>query len=384
MVFRCPLLVLVMFGCASGGEPAARFAVSMDTVDGMVRVSNAGEPERRHARKIFAVGSVENEVQFGRIMSIAADADGLVYVADGMESRVLVFDSGGAPVTTFGRQGEGPGEFRDLYSVALLGDTLVTLDPRAARLGLFDKRGEWLGLWRHQPLSGNVRLEGVADDEVYNPIVIPRNQTIDRAYILLTHAGPTDTVVLPQRDDRGAESALTCIGADGGIHFYANPFAGRELIRAVPGGRLLQMWTAEYRLALLNGELDTLRLVERVTDPRPLPDAAWNGYMEEFREWFDGIPSPRCEGRSEPKRPTSYPAAREVVLDPTGRIWVETYVDDGFAFDVFDLDGRLLATIPAPERDESVRPFVRGNRFYLVATDDLGVQRLEAYRAIQH
>ncbi len=374
------LLALALSGCASEGDRAVILNVSTDTVAGVVHVSNAGVPERWIARPIFTVGSVEGDVQFGRIMSITADADGFVYVADGMESRVLVFDSSGTPTTAFGRQGEGPGEFRDLYSVALLGDTLVTLDPRAARLGLFDRGGTWLGMWRHQPLSGNVRLEGVAEDEVYNPIVIPRGRTIDRAYVRLTHAGPSDTITLPDRDERAERSGVTCFGGDGGIHFKRNPFAGRELIRAAPGGHLLQMWTADYRLAVLNRELDTVRVIERVRPPSPLPDGVWGTYGDEFREWFDGIPSPQCDGRSEPERPASYPAAREVVFDPTGRFWVETYVDDGFAFDVFDLDGRLLATMSAPERDGSVRPFARGDRFYVVTVDGLGVQRLEAFR----
>jgi hypothetical protein len=376
-------LVGAASGCVSGDERAAMPTVSIDTIGGVVHVSNDGVPERWVAHPSFALGSADGDVQFGRIMSLAADADGLVYVADGIESRVLLFDSLGNLVTMFGRQGAGPGEFRDLYSVALLGDTVVTLDPRGARLGLFDKRGRWLGLWRHQALTGDVRLEAVSDDEIYNPIVIPRDRSIDRAYVRFTHTGPSDTIVLPARDERAAQSGVTCMGSDGGIHFRGNPFAGREIIRAAPRGHLLSMWTADYRLAVLNATLDTVRVIERVRPPTSLPDGVWETYQDEFREWFDGIPSPQCQGRSEPERPTSYPAAREVVLDPTGRVWVETYTNEGFAFDVFDLEGRLLATLSAPERDERVRPFVRGERLYVVAADSLGVQRVEAFRVTQ-
>jgi len=134
-----------------------------------------------------------------------------------MASRVLAFDSSGASLAAFGREGEGPGEFRDLYSVAVLGDTVVTLDARAARPGLFAKDATWLGPWRHQPLSGSVRLEGVADDEIYNPIVIPRDRTLDRAYVRIGHVGPSNTVLLPPRDARAAASAVACAGADGGF-----------------------------------------------------------------------------------------------------------------------------------------------------------------------
>lgn len=48
---------------------------------------------------------------FGRVADVVGMGDGRFAVLDRMESRVLVYDSAGAVVSSFGRSGEGPGEF---------------------------------------------------------------------------------------------------------------------------------------------------------------------------------------------------------------------------------------------------------------------------------
>jgi hypothetical protein len=67
----------------------------------------------------------ENEIWFGGMGDIASLDAGHFAVLDPMQRRVLLIDSLGGLVTTLGREGDGPGEFRQPWAVASVGDALV-------------------------------------------------------------------------------------------------------------------------------------------------------------------------------------------------------------------------------------------------------------------
>lgn len=75
-------------------------------------------------------------------MLFDVDADGNVYVLDGGNFRVLVFDADGNFVRTFGRQGQGPGEFLNPFRFAFAGGRLVIEDINLARFSAFDPQGQ--------------------------------------------------------------------------------------------------------------------------------------------------------------------------------------------------------------------------------------------------
>ena len=94
-----------------------------------------------------------------------------MYVADEMNHEVRVFGVEGVHRFTFGRQGEGPGEFGRLFSVAWLGDRLLTLDALLGRISEFSAEGEYLGQRRVRGAMGGppgwVRFYPVGADEAY-------------------------------------------------------------------------------------------------------------------------------------------------------------------------------------------------------------------------
>ncbi len=58
---------------------------------------------------------------------LAVTPDGKIAVLDRQGSKVSVFGSDGAPLASFGREGDGPGEFRNPTSLAILGDGTVAV-----------------------------------------------------------------------------------------------------------------------------------------------------------------------------------------------------------------------------------------------------------------
>ena len=74
---------------------------------------------------------------FGSIRDAVLDRDGRAIVLDGISQRVGVFDANGRCLYTLGREGEGPGEFRDARRLELAGEDLLVLDPANGRMERF-------------------------------------------------------------------------------------------------------------------------------------------------------------------------------------------------------------------------------------------------------
>jgi hypothetical protein len=373
----CALLALA---CDRSAETGRQELISrFDTVAGVVHAVSSGTPVEWQVEEVARIGSLDaGPAAFGRVRSVVLDGGGSIYVADQQAAEIRVFDSRGEYVRTLGRRGRGPGEFGDLYSLAWLGDTLVALDPRNARLGLMSATGEWLGLWRWQPFSGPaVRLHQATLEAVYAPVVVqPAAGTISPALVRFTHEGPGDTLVIPPTPE-GRPSNAVCPTPNGGIRFFAIPYLPGLEHAGAPGGALAVAWEDEYRILFIGVSGDTLRVVERRLDRVPLSEAEWDAATADFRAFREEHPDVSCQP-AELRRPELKPALREIFFDVAGRIWVEIYTPEGFAFEVFDGEGRLIARLAGLERDTGVPPYVRGGRLLLVTEESSGIQQVRA------
>jgi hypothetical protein len=85
---------------------------------------------------------------FGRPVGAVRLAGRGVAVADRMAYAVHVFDDGGRPITSFGRRGEGPGEFTQITGLVAVGrDSLLVLGT-GLRWALYDPHGTLLSAGR--------------------------------------------------------------------------------------------------------------------------------------------------------------------------------------------------------------------------------------------
>jgi 6-bladed beta-propeller len=148
-IVACTLLFFL--AACSDSSNGDHGGVLIDTVAGVVRVQNAaGEAWRVEpwtlGDAVVIGGALESDERysFGRISGITV-LDGRTYVADGQAKEVRVFDGGGRFLFRFGRNGEGPGEFRILDAIASAPDgTILTRDARLSRITRFDAEGRYL------------------------------------------------------------------------------------------------------------------------------------------------------------------------------------------------------------------------------------------------
>lgn len=123
--------------------------VRVDTLnDGRIVVSNPDSPPTGaqgtpRLVEVLRIGSLDGTCDaFGDVNSLAVDADGRIYVADRQASAIRVFSPRGVCVRTFGRSGEGPGEFRWLAGITWQPPGyLWAIDAIRDRFTVFDSLG---------------------------------------------------------------------------------------------------------------------------------------------------------------------------------------------------------------------------------------------------
>ena len=369
---------VVAVACA-GGERSGPRATSIDTVAGVVHVRNTGSAAAWRLEPIATIGTPDGPASFGQVNAIIADDDGLIYVADSKAAEIRVFDERGAHVRTMGRNGAGPAEFGLLYSIGWIGDTIAVLDPGNARIGLMSRTGEWLGQLRHERLTGSqLHLYTIGNALYWRGArrgTGPRLESIFLRY----GSGRLDTLPVPQPPAPISASTLVCPHpTGGGISFFSNPYATRPTPVPAPDGNLAVVPSAAYAIAVVAPAGDTVRVVERTYEPVPITDAEWAAATAPYREWTSKAAGAKCDP-VEFTRPDAKTAIGGVFHDDAGRMWVEAVARDGFTFDVFDRDGRQVASMAAPERDRRVPPSFRGDRVYLVVADSLDVQAVGVF-----
>jgi hypothetical protein len=81
---------------------------------------------------------------FANIGEMEADDRETLYVVDRKNFKIFIIDKNGKLISSFGRRGEGPGEFKQLESCFLVNDRLVFPDRRVNKVFYFSKEGKFL------------------------------------------------------------------------------------------------------------------------------------------------------------------------------------------------------------------------------------------------
>jgi len=114
------ILMSLTIGGSAGQNP--QWKGKIETVDGVKVVRNPNEPLfgdiKLDLEEDLKIGNPDDEnYLFYRVRGIDIDNEGNIYVADMSNFRVQKFDKNGKYLLTFGRQGQGPGEFNQPTTV---------------------------------------------------------------------------------------------------------------------------------------------------------------------------------------------------------------------------------------------------------------------------
>lgn len=323
---------------------------------------------------------------FFRVRDVLRAGSGDLAVADGASQQVRIYDATGRFVRAFGGPGEGPGEFRSLWTIVLRPDgRLVALDRTAGGSGAeFDLRSGLVSSFRMPEGVSPVR-HPVSSDVVWGLDVAPGTDE-ERRRVGLRR--PPVTVVRLSEDRTSSDSVTSLPGYENFIITEGDdiPIMGR-LPHAVPDGEgRIAVGTADaLEYSIVDGRTGESRLIARILGvPLTVSSAEVD---HEREEWLGPDPSPFIRdfmaGLPEPAEKPGY---QRMIVDADGNVWAGEYLglarrNEPQELYVLDSSGVWLGVVVTPARFELMR--VGADEVFGVRRDVNDVEHPQVLRLVK-
>ena len=370
---------------------AAALLVAAPTVSAQQIVEITGSDRRIEPSfaEVYRVGVVEGETweMFAEVKSVGFDAAGNLYVFDRSgrgssgDARIVVFDRTGSFVREFGTAGEGPGEFKDPYDMAVQrnGATVVADNGHDA-YQIFDPSGTFVRMVRMADADARVVvLTDVFVDPRGGAVYkrghgglgdggAPGSRPVTRLG-LAGEAVDADAVALGWLPPRGGEAIEAEIEVLGGAFSLSDAFRGIALpaefepallVGVMPDGGLVYSDSSAYALKVTSpGDPEVRRIITRPLRPEPVTESLKREYREkrDGRRRRTGSSATTDQGERVPiefflelPEPTFFPeipVLRRLSATWEGRIWVQRRGDEPESdgpIDVLTVEGEYLGT----------------------------------------
>jgi hypothetical protein len=312
------------------------------------------------AAPVLNIGVVEGDMdyEFYRLFDAIRLSDGRIAVVNQGTDEVRFYDGQGRYLASVGREGDGPGEFRNVRRVwELPGDSLLVWDRRQQRFSLFTLSGEFVRSFHVSPFLMNPPdiLSALDDGTILTAYrqVVSRTTDFERDSVYHLRFARTGELI----DTIGVYAT----GRVGRLGRPEEAFAGSPLFEpftqsaasrsGVFVGRGLER---EIEVRRADGRL--VRLIRWTGGSRDVTDADVNAVRQAALSRLTGDPRmDRLRRLSVEEVPVNdrFPALGDLRLDTEGEIWVEEYPRPGVEgpdrWIVFDSAGNFRCTADTPD-----------------------------------
>lgn len=361
-----PLIVAAILAClcACGGG---------DGPDAGGGAWKPGQEWRLTAQTTIGSADGEGPDVFAQIVDVELDGMGRVWVADGQQHQIRVFDSTGAHVRSIGRKGGGPEEFKGIAGMDWAADgTLWVLDGGNMRFAVYDTAGRFITTHRRDvnivtspwPLGFDTR------GNLYDRASVTSH---DDKEVRVVRFGPglqpRDTFRVPPFENPAFEVTLEQ-GRNRRISSVNVPFSASQSWRLDPDGFVWVAITDRYRLTRYRFDGTVERVVERPVQGQPVTAEQRKKILDNYRRFE------QSGGRVDESRiPRTHPVIIDFYVADDGHLWVMPYRGSPAKLDIFAPDGTYLGEVSNPGRLlPSPVPAIRGDQVAGVVVDNDGVQ----------
>jgi hypothetical protein len=387
-------VLLTIAACAPDGGGGAEYTAvdsSGVTIAHNVVPETPGTLWRVEAEPVVDIGVLEGDevYQLFDVSDAARFADGTVVIANGGSKELRYYDASGRYLYAAGGEGEGPGEFRGMGNLAVVGDSVHVHDYALSRISVFAKSGEMVRSFRVELPGGDPAwvLDALRDGRwlvtksfVFRPSDVSMVVRDTLPYMLI-----------------GTDGAfLDTLARSPGVEFFVVGTARTASASSLVFGRSTQYAVAPGRVYLGDNDRYEVRgyapssaldLILRV-DHEPVPvgtaeieavkaerleDAQNDNWRRNLERLFVDMPIP-----------STLPAFDALEADPAGHLWVmeaSARTDLPRTWSVFDRDGRWLGTVETPA-EVTVREI---GDDYVLGTwrDALGVEHVRVHSLVK-
>jgi hypothetical protein len=408
----CPVLLAAAAACGSGGRAsdggAAGIATVIDSTGDSVVARVAGEVPagalRHLSEELRIAPGADDTSLFTVVASLRIDPQGRAWVFDQPTKSFFVFGSDGKLVHRVGRDGAGPGEFRQYNGMVFQGDTgIAVLDASNARISFLDSAGTFLTSWVVP--SGFSTNDGLLTDRsgallLRRPVTAPREgEMLGRMGVVRLRAGgglgdslappdlavPRDVYVATSKDGRGKSSTSAPFSA--GYHWAWHP-AGHfvvadggkyEVIVARSAGKPLVIRRDASRAPIGPEERAEERAKILHSMRATNPDWSWSGPpVPEAKAPMDQLLIAR-DGRLWIRVPVASEQIPEAELtpprDPTRPV---THFRTPQVYEVFSPEGRFLGRVALPRRTRFIE--ADGDLLWAIGQDENDLPAVVRFR----
>lgn len=295
-----------------------------------------GEVELVERLRVGALSGPTEEI-FGNVSSVAIGAEGTLYVLDTQVPAIRRYDATGEYLGVVGREGEGPGEYRQPMDIeALPNGGLAVWDAGTLRVSVFGPDGEHVNGFRLGTV-GIFSSSDVFQVDTSGAFYIRTREGFgpvrDRRTLWLKASASgvvLDSIFLPLEDH---PSAYVIPVPEG----MRRPFPTEDVAAVSRCGYLVSGRTDRYRL---RHPLEEGRVLEIRRSYEPVAiGSGERRQWEAYNDLFAGLAEDMGRPFTRPEIPDRKPPFRDLFLDDDCRIWVSLY---GEAYEA-DLSAEYLA-----------------------------------------
>ena len=375
-------------------EPGLLFLIGMVVFAGCATRTNLEDQQdsvkRTELTEIFRLGAAESSdaVVFGNISDIGVNSDDQLLVADADATVIYVFSESGDSLHTFGRPGNGPGEFDSIRDMDIgpgdsvfvwdgrRRDRLVVFEPKTFRYS-YDIEVEYPGDGYRTPIgliSINNDLLVMRFTSAYSLLNDEEDKDFDSIQFVNREGRPMGEPLLKMPVTRHliyrTESATGMVATN----LVLLPFIRHSSVKPGPEGTLYYGWSDSVSFDVYSARGGLLRTVRYEHEAIPVTQQEMDEHLQNMSD------ASRQVFLREADVPKTKPAYSTFTVSDEGQIWVKnTPASDSLdvSWTVLGLDSQAVFRFELP-REVTVR-VVKGNRVYAEAELEDGTPYVVVY-----
>ncbi len=326
--------------------------------------------------EILSIGEVEGDTNyiFNYLFDLNIDKDFNIYTLDYSDQKVRIYDKNGIFLNSFGRRGQGPGEFIEPTRILINSKSqIIIYDQKSERITYFTKDGNYISDFTIGDYAKSTKVIGI--DQEDNFYITQRlswnysNGKERRSFSRVTNTGEILNSITELFGQNGTKNTVS-----GGL--WNTGYEHGAINYAVSNsGRLIVGESSKYLFSIFD---------------------KFGNLKKKFGRQYNQIPltlEDKQRLTKDPKRmsllPSTKPAFKiswyRFFIDDINDFWVQTFEkeNEGITFDIFDQEGVYKNKIFIQTKDGRLKPiFVNNDILYTIHLDIDGVNRVKKYKIL--